>query len=100
MQKIPIELHSNNKINFLELRYKDITETIQKDICHFLIHRKDENEYVDLDKYYIKYGKIDTISIIEDIIKELNILNWKTKLSFGDTGLFIYSSEELPKSCW
>ena len=99
MRKISTDLNSNNKTNFVELRNLDIYNKICEDISSFLIYRKDENEYVDLDKYYTKYGKL-CFSIVEKLITQLNELNWKTKLSFGDSGLFIYSTEDPPKSCW
>ena len=36
-----------------------------------------------------------------EIVKsELVKLGWKCKTSFGGTGLFIYSTEEPPPSCW
>ena len=99
MKKITIELDANNKENFTELRNIDITEKICEDISNFLIHRKDENEYIDLDKYYLRYGK-SCFPLVEKIITQLNNLNWKTKLSFGDSGLFIYSTADPPRSCW
>lgn len=100
MNKIPLKLSCDNKLNFLEMKLIDIHNEISNDICKFLIHRDLENEYIDLDKYYPKYGKVRVNSIIENIIKELNDLGWKTKLSFGDTGLFIYSTEDPPSTCW
>ena len=36
----------------------------------------------------------------EIIIKELEELGWKCKLSYGQTALFIYSTENPPPSCW
>ena len=99
MRKIPAELNANNKETFTELRNLDILEKICEDVCNFLIHRTDENEYIDLDKYYIRYGKL-CFPLVEKIITQLNELNWKTKLSFGDSGLFIYSTEDPPRSCW
>lgn len=100
MNKISLELSCDNKLNFLEMKLIDIHNEISNDICKFLIHRDLETEYIDLDKYYPKYGKVRVNSIIENIIKELNDLGWKTKLSFGDTGLFIYSTEDPPSTCW
>jgi hypothetical protein len=36
--------------------------------------------------------------ILEKIIEELHVLGWKTLLSYGDTTLFIYNSDnELPQ---
>jgi hypothetical protein len=103
MNSFPLVLNPENKENFKNLWIENISNLIRQDIYLFITGRKDENDYVDLDKYfnlYNSYGKVTVSNIIYNIIQELNNLNWKTKLSFGDTGLFIYSTEELPKSCW
>jgi hypothetical protein len=34
------------------------------------------------------------------IITELVNIGWNCKLSFGNTGLFIYSTDKPPPSCW
>jgi len=36
-------------------------------------------------------------SIVADLVDNLG---WKCKLSFSDTGLFVYSTENPPPSCW
>lgn len=103
MNSFPLDLNPENKENFKELWIISITEIIRKDIYLFILGRKNENDYVDLDKYfsvYNNYGKNTISNIINKIIEELKQMNWKTKLSFGDTGLFIYSTEDPPKSCW
>ena len=98
MNSFPSEINKDNKENFNNLFNNMVLCMIREDIYRLLISRKDENEYVDLDKYYSKYGK--NINIIDTIITELNQLGWKTKLSFGDTGLFVFSTENPPTSCW
>lgn len=98
MNSFPSEINKDNKQNFNNLFNNMIMSVIREDIYNLLISRKDENEYVDLDKYYSKYGKNSTN--INKIIDELSELGWKTKLSFGDTGLFIFSTENPPSSCW
>lgn len=98
MNSFPSEINKDNKENFNNLFNNMVLCMIREDIYRLLISRKDENEYIDLDKYYSKYGK--NINIIDTIITELNQLGWKTKLSFGDTGLFVYSTENPPTSCW
>ena len=98
MNSFPSEINKDNKENFNNLFNNMVLCMIREDIYRLLISRKDENEYVDLDKYYSKYGK--NTNIIDNIITELNQLGWKTKLSFGDTGLFVFSTENPPTSCW
>ena len=38
--------------------------------------------------------------MINTTVKELKELGWNCKLSFGGTGLFIYSTENQPRGCW
>lgn len=94
---------SVENLSIYKLIYKNriIEEEFRKDISHHLIFRKDENDYIDLNLYFNKYGKNeDIINIFFEVRKDLAKLGWKTKLSFGDTGLFIYSTENPPSSCW
>ena len=103
MISFPLDLNSENKENFKNLWIINTTNIIRNNIYIFILGRKNENEYLDIDKYfnlYNSYGKTTISTIIDNIIEELHKLNWKTKLSFGDTGLFIYSTEEPPKTCW
>ena len=75
----------------------------RQDIYETLIKRKTENDYIDLDLVLRQYCDNNTCmlkKIIDTITEELHTLGWKTKLSFGDTGLFIYSTENPPTSCW
>jgi hypothetical protein len=100
MQTFPTTLDVNNKNNFPEIHYNILLCLLRKKIYHHII-KEDENTYFDLDTFNTRYVKDTKIisEIIHVIISELNELGWKTKLSFGGTGLFIYS-ENLPKSCW
>ena len=76
----------------------------RKEIYDLIIGRDNENDYLDLEIFVRKYNcdinNKNIIKIFETIITELNTFGWKTKLSFGNTGLFIYSSEKEPSSCW
>ena len=75
----------------------------RQQIYEHIINRKDENDYFAIDVFESKFLKNypDTIQqMTNTIIKELESMEWKCKLSFGDTGLFIYSTEKPPRSCW
>jgi hypothetical protein len=103
MKSFPQEINVKNLHNFAKINNDRIINIIRNEIYETLIKRKSENEYIDLDKLSKDYcyNNMNTISkIITDISEELHQLGWKTKLSFGDTGLFIYSTEDPPTSCW
>jgi hypothetical protein len=101
MLNFPIEISTNNKANFRELNKTRLLSLLRNDIYNLIISRDDENEYYALDIFELTYNcKSFTNELITQTIEELNKLGWKTKLSFGDTGLFIYSTDEPPRSCW
>ena len=67
------------------------------------ISRKSENDYYDLDNFCSRHLNRDIKlmhEIMEDVINRLKVLKWNCKYSFNDTGLFIYSTETPPPSCW
>lgn len=101
MKEFPSILDVKYKDNFPDAYYNRVLFYLRRDIYEHIIS-EDENNYFDLEKFQIKY-KLSTENrdkMGQQIIKELEKLGWKCKLSFGDTGLFIYSSENPPKSCW
>lgn len=101
MLNFPSEIDINNKENFQNLNKNRILSLLRNDIYNLIISRDDENEYYALDIFEMTYNCKSFINeILTQIIKELNELGWKTQLSFGDTGLFIYSTKEPPRSCW
>lgn len=116
MNKIPEILKMNNKDNFTNLNYDRILCLLRKEIYIHVINYEDthdENDYFDIDAFCEKYDVVKftkkycdndkTSSInkmVNSVIEELKELGWKCKLSFNDTGLFIYSTENTPPSCW
>lgn len=92
------------KTNFETINYKRLISTFRNDIYNLIIGRKDENDYFDL-QMFVEQNNCDINNnnikkLFKTVILELNNLGWKTKLSFGNTGLFIYSTDILPSSCW
>lgn len=83
----------SNSINFQEKRKQHILNNFRKDIYDFLISRTSEEDYMDLT------SNKDRDLCINIIGEELSQAGWKWKLSFGDTGLFIFK-EDVPKMCW
>jgi hypothetical protein len=57
------------------------------------------NENFDLvifnDKFNVKNMK-KTLAFCNQLQKELNDLGWKTKLAFGETALYVFTSEKKP----
>ena len=102
MKSFPQEINVKNLHSFHRINNDRIINIIRNEIYETIIKRKSENEYIDLDKISKDHSySMNMVSkIITDISEELHQLGWKTKLSFGDTGLFIYSTEDPPTSCW
>lgn len=111
MNKFPEEIDIRNKIiieqpykkNFEDYNYNRTLNLLRKEIYDHIISRKDENDYFDIDIFFKKcnyYYKENFSRIIKTILDELTFIGWKTQLSFGDTAIFIYSTEEKPSSCW
>ena len=101
MNCFPEVLKSENKEIFKEI-YCDFVSCRFRELvyCHILL--EDENNYFDLDVIKKTYKLTDEqhINITDNLIKELEQLGWKCKKSFGQTALFIYSTENPPPSCW
>lgn len=91
------------KTNFEEFNYERVIQLLRKEIYDHLISRKDENDYFDIEIFCKRnnYSDKENFSkILKTVLVEITELGWKTQLSFGDTGLFIYSTIEKPSSCW
>ena len=101
MDNFPEYLNLKNSDNFKSINYRRICNQLRKEIHDLILKRHDENDYFDIDIFMLNYSCQNIIeSIIHEICLELNELGWKTCLAFGETGLFIYSTEEKPQSCW
>ena len=103
MNILPKTLHVNNKENFSSINNMRLLIMINDEIFNLLVSRKSENEYYDLDNFcnrHLSRNITKMHELMEDVIKKLVKLEWKCKYSFNDTGLFIYSTETPPPSCW
>lgn len=103
MKKFPEELKVENKENFGLILVDKCIKKLRQDIYSHIL-KGEENNYFSIDTWVIKNYKNNLSTtqsiILEQIIPELEDLGWKCKLSFGNTGLFIYSTENPPPSCW
>ena len=103
MKSFPEHVNVNNIHNFSKINYERILGIFRQEIYETLLTRKDENDYIDLDVFSRKNCKNKSCiinKVVDTVILELQELGWKTKLSFADTGLFIYSTDNPPTSCW
>lgn len=98
MKEFPSILNVKNKENFEKMNYARLLCYFRKAIFEHMI-REDENNYFDLSCLCIKNSEILN-NMVETVIEELKVLGWKCKLSYGNTGLYIYSTEDPPKNCW
>ena len=101
MNAFPSNLNPENKHNFPQLKYDRILSTMRENIFD-LILTSDENNYFEIDNFsrIYKLKKIQVDKMILTVTKELEDLGWKIKTSFGGTGLFIYSTDIQPRSCF
>ena len=100
MKNFPSNLNVSNKDNFKDIQLNRLLCYLRRDIYeHILSHT--EEDYFFLDNFNQRVNNMEQVKeLVRKIIPELEELGWKCKLSYGDTGLFIYSSEQPPKNCW
>lgn len=101
MHEFPSKIKPENKDNFQKIFYDRVKCYLRRDIFeHILSH--DENDYFSLDDF--NRQRVDDMELVKkmtgELMDELKKIGWNCKLSFGDTGLFIYSTENHPPSCW
>ena len=101
MDEFPENLTPENKADFPEIRYTLLKSYLRHEITNNVLEGN-ENNYFDLSTFSVKYNiNIDLLEkMCNDITKELLYLGWNVKTSFAGTGLFIYSTEMTPPSCY
>lgn len=101
MKEFPNRFKPENKENFSKYHCERNIAYMRRDIFELVI-RGDENNYFDIDKFARNrsLNKNEIEYILKIVMDELKKLGWNVKTSFGGTGLFIYSSEEPPPSCY
>ena len=102
MNSFGSDLYVLNKDNFENMFIETYTSKLRKKIYLFMKSNRNENDFFDIENFNRKYIRDmnKTNDMINNIVKELNQLGWKTHIGFGGTGLYIYSSEELPVGAW
>ena len=101
MKEFPPFFRPERKDKFSALNDDRSRCYLRRDIYEFMIARSSENEYFSLDEFKVRVKNSETFTkIIDSICKELETLGWNCKTSFGGTGLFIYSTDSPPPSCF
>jgi hypothetical protein len=95
MDSFPQYMSVTNKLNFIEITFKNNLSLLRKEI-HDHIMASNENTFYDLDNFNRSYIKNMSITerMVNIIILELTDLGWKTFLGFGGTGLYVFSHEK------
>jgi hypothetical protein len=101
MNSFPEHLLPERKEDFTIIRKEILINQMRKDIYDLMI-KGNENDFFDLvvfrNRYQLTSSEVREIADI--LISELNERGWKTVLSYADTGLFIFSTENPPPGAW
>ncbi len=101
MDTFSLTLHVSNKDNFSNIFFNKYLAKLRKIVANHIL-RGNENDFVDLDIFNRTYVKNmeKTREMSKIISSELKHLGWNTFLGFGETGLYIYSTEEPPANAY
>lgn len=102
MKDFPVLFRPADKEYFSERRRGRIACYLRRTIYENVI-QGDETDYIDLDAFAKLYAKGDlrlVQGLISQITTELKDRGWKCATSYGQTALFIYSSESPPINCY
>lgn len=91
MDKFPQSLSTSNDLSIL--KYNEDVRKLREELYYFLLRRKDEDDYYDLEKFNKMYvnNMQFIISMVGIVGKELFDLGWNVEMGLGNTGLFIWS---------
>jgi hypothetical protein len=101
METFSLTFHVSNKDKFSDEFFKKYLIKLRKIVADHML-RCNENDFVDLDTFNRKYVKdmAKTRQMAAIVSDELKQLGWNTLLGFGETGLYIYSTDEPPASAY
>ncbi len=104
METFPDWLNPTETENIRGKNVERIAGLLRKAICEHISQRPSEEDYFDVESFrtgtQTGMKRDDFYKLLNPVAKELRELGWKTKMSFGNTGLFVYSTEEPPSTCW
>ena len=94
-------LSVDRKQTFHRLYIEHVYDQLRNDIASTLLSRTDEAQFHNLGSFLKSKLSVEEKNIlIERICSILEDSGWKTRLSFGGTGLFIYTTNDPPPNCW
>jgi hypothetical protein len=101
MKAFPSTLSPANKEHFKQYSFIRQLAYMRKAIYELMI-TGDENNYFDMDTFCQLHSvnTTDCKDMVAVVITELEQLGWHCKTSFGCTGLFVYSTDDPPRSCF
>lgn len=99
MKEFGNKLSTTNKNNFQKIIYERWKCYLRRDLYEHILSRE-ESDYFSLDNFNQRVNNMETVvKMVKEVIPELEALGWKCLLSFGETGLFVYSDKK-PENCW
>jgi hypothetical protein len=99
MIKFPEEISPENNKNFRKILLENCLRKLRKEIYLNIIEDCESNYFV-IDNFSNSNNITDdeTEYLVQTVIKELENLGWVCKLSFNNTGLFIFKNPDTPPS--
>lgn len=96
-----VDIHVSNKETFSQLRRRALKEKLCKHVRAMILN-ENESDFFDLDNFNRLYVKDTCLAteLVQEVSEELHQLGWKTFLGFGGTGLYVYSTDELPPGAY
>ena len=101
MKEFSKKLIPENKLKFSNFLFERRLAYLRRDITENILLNNEEI-FFDLEQFRNCHSmSTDDISKMSSIIiKEIEHIGWKTKLTYGNTAMFIYSTEQPPPNCY
>ena len=100
MKEFPSCFSVEHKAEFSRLNYDRLKCYLRRDIYEFVVGRKTEDDYFSIDEF--NQNRVHDLDLckkmLAEIILEIQAKGWKCCTSFGDTGLYIFSTEDPPST--
>jgi hypothetical protein len=100
MKEFPDILSVKNKSKLGKIKYNRVMCYLRKELYEHILLQP-EDIYYEIDAFDKKYNKDMNVTkkMISSAIVELKRLGWKCIVSYGGTGMFIFSDKK-PQNCY